>query len=207
VADSPNASAYRKKVTDQETASVWQSLSFGANYKAAYCLAVCPAGEDVIGPFLENRGEFVAETLKPLQKKVETIYVVPNSDAEDHVRRVFPHKTSKRVNGVRPTSIEGFISGMHIIFQAGQSKGIAATYHFEFRGISEATCTVVIRDQTLTVKPGIHGESDCAVTADAATWLGFLRKERSIVWAIIRGQVKVKGPLRLLNDFGRCFPS
>ena len=28
---------------------MWQSLSYGANYRAAYCLAVCPAGEDVIG--------------------------------------------------------------------------------------------------------------------------------------------------------------
>jgi Fe-S-cluster-containing hydrogenase component 2 len=207
VVESSDTKAYRKKVTDQETASVWQSLSFGANYKAAYCLAVCPAGEDVIGPFLDNRGEFVADTLKPLQKKVETIYVVANSDAEEHVKRVFPHKTSKRVNGVRPTSIEGFISGMPIIFQAGQSKGIAATYHFRFRGTSDATCTVVIRDQSLTVQKGVHGEADCAVTSDAATWLGFLRKERSIVWAIIRGKVKVKGRIRLLNDFGRCFPS
>jgi Fe-S-cluster-containing hydrogenase component 2 len=207
VVDSPNKLAYRQKVTDQETASVWQSLSFGANYKAAYCLAVCPAGEDVIGPFLDNRGEFVAETVKPLQKKIETIYVVPKSDAEEHVKKTFPHKKAKPVNGVRPTSIEGFIGGMPIIFQRGQSKGINATYHFTFHGISSAICTVNIRDQKLEVLDGLHGTPDCAVTADAATWLGFLRKERSIVWAIIRGKVNVKGPTRLLNDFGRCFPS
>ena len=36
---------YRKKVSDPESASMWQSLSFGANYKAAYCLSVCPAAE------------------------------------------------------------------------------------------------------------------------------------------------------------------
>ena len=34
---------------------MWQSLSFGANYKAAYCLSVCPAGEDVIGPYLTDK--------------------------------------------------------------------------------------------------------------------------------------------------------
>src|SRR5919206_4774499 len=37
VADSKGARDYRRRVTDSETASMWQSLSFGANYKAAYC--------------------------------------------------------------------------------------------------------------------------------------------------------------------------
>ncbi len=49
IADSKNARDYRKRVSDPETVSMWQSLSFKSNYKAAYCLAVCPAGEDVIG--------------------------------------------------------------------------------------------------------------------------------------------------------------
>ena len=58
IADSKNALDYRKKVADTESASMWQSLSFGANYKAAYCLSVCPAGEEVIGPFLTNKAEY-----------------------------------------------------------------------------------------------------------------------------------------------------
>lgn len=44
IADSKDALDYRKKVADTESASMWQSLSFGANYKAAYCLCLCPAG-------------------------------------------------------------------------------------------------------------------------------------------------------------------
>jgi hypothetical protein len=58
IADSRSSRDYRRKVSDPESASMWQSLSFGANYKAAYCLAVCPAGEEVIGPFLTDRPEF-----------------------------------------------------------------------------------------------------------------------------------------------------
>ena len=50
VADASSAADYRSRVSDSESASMWQSLSFGANYKAAYCMAVCPAGEDVIAP-------------------------------------------------------------------------------------------------------------------------------------------------------------
>src|SRR3954471_20819571 len=59
IADSKSAHDYRKRVSGAETVSMWQSLSFGANYKAAYCMAVCPAGEDVIAPFLTNRKQFL----------------------------------------------------------------------------------------------------------------------------------------------------
>lgn len=52
IADSEDALDYRSRASEPETASMWQSLSHGANYKSAYCMAVCPAGEDVIGPYL-----------------------------------------------------------------------------------------------------------------------------------------------------------
>jgi NAD-dependent dihydropyrimidine dehydrogenase PreA subunit len=207
VADSRDALDYRSKVTDVETVSMWQSLSFGANYKAAYCLAVCPAGEDVIGPFLNDRPTFLKEIVKPLQDKEETVYVVPQSDAEDFVRKRFPHKTAKQVAGVRPTSVAGFVSGMKIIFQSGKAKGVNATYHFSFFGKETLDVTVTIKDQMLAVTPGLVGAADCSVRADSATWLGFIRKEKSIVWAVITGKVKISGRRRLMGEFARCFPS
>ncbi|MFO1008376.1 MAG: SCP2 sterol-binding domain-containing protein [Planctomycetaceae bacterium] len=207
IAESRSAIDYRHKVNDQESASMWQSLAFGPNYKAAYCLAVCPAGEDVIQPFLDNRTEFVAETLRPLQQKAETIYVVPQSDAEAYVVRKFPHKKVKRVNGLRPSTIAGFIAALPLVFQPGQSKGLGAVYHFSFHGAETVDATVTIRNQLLGVQSGRVGEADCYVRADAATWLGFLRKEKSIVWAIICRRLKVRGPLSLLTRFGQCFPS
>lgn len=207
VVESDNALDYNRRVTDQETASMWQSLSFGPNYKAAYCLAVCPAGEDVIAPFLADRSGFLLEQVKPLQQKKETIYVVPESDAEEYVARKFPHKTAKRVAGVRPASIQGFLAGMKIVFQAGRAKGLDAVYHFTFTGAETPQATVTIRDQRLEVQEGLHGTPDCAITADAKTWLGFLRKEKSIVWALLTRRVKVRGKFSLLPAFGRCFPS
>src|SRR5271165_5730122 len=69
VVESRNALDYRRRVSDSETSSVWQSLGFGPNYKAAYCMAVCPAGDDVIGPFLADRKEFLAKVVNPLQQK------------------------------------------------------------------------------------------------------------------------------------------
>ena len=77
---------------------MWQSLSFKANYKAAYCLAVCPAGEDVIEPYLEDRKGFMDLVLKPLQAKRETLYVLPNSAAKEHAEKRYPHKPVKVVD-------------------------------------------------------------------------------------------------------------
>jgi Fe-S-cluster-containing hydrogenase component 2 len=98
IADSDDAADFRSRVTDSENASMWQSLSFKANYKAAYCLAVCPAGEDVIEPYLDDRKAFMDRVLRPLQEKRETLYVLPNSAAKEHAERRYPHKPVKVVD-------------------------------------------------------------------------------------------------------------
>src|SRR3954465_12086235 len=207
IADSKNARDYRKKVSGAETVSMWQSLSFGANYKAAYCLAVCPAGEDVIAPFLANRKQFLDDVVRPLQNKPETVYVVPNSDAEEYVARRFPHKRLKRVgNSLRPNSIEVFLSGMPNVFQPGKAAGLNATFHFTFTGQEQRQATVVIKDQKMSVEEGHVGQPDLEVTADSHTWIGFLRKEKNVVWALLRRKIRLDGPLKLLVSFGKCFP-
>jgi Fe-S-cluster-containing hydrogenase component 2 len=103
VADSSDGEDFRSRVTDAENASMWQSLSFKPNYKAAYCIAVCPAGEDVIEPYLDDRKEFMDRVLKPLQDKRETLYVLPNSAAKAYAEKRFPHKPLRIVN----SGIEG----------------------------------------------------------------------------------------------------
>lgn len=208
VADSKSALDYRQKVSDPETVSMWQSLSFGANYKAAYCMSVCPAGEDVISPFLTDRKQFLEEVVRPLQNKAETVYVIPNSDAEVHVARRFPHKKIKGVtNGLRPTSIQGFLRGLPLAFQRGHSEGLDATYHFTFTGEEEQKATVTIRNKTVQVLDGHLGRADVRVAADSRTWLKFLAREEHIVWALLRRKIRLKGSPKLLLAFGGCFPS
>jgi ferredoxin len=208
VADSRNAADYRRRVSDPESASMWQSLSMGANYKAAYCLAVCPAGEDVIAPYLTNKAEYVQAAVRPLQEKQETVYVVPGSDAEDYVVRRFPNKTTKRVgNGLRPPSIRRFLRGLPLTFQRDQSEGLDATYHFTFTGDENVQATVVIRDKTVHVSEGHQDSPSLRVTADSRWWLGFLAKDRSLLWGLLRRRLRLKGSPRLLLAFGRCFPS
>ena len=208
VADSGSAREYRRRVADPETSSMWQSLSFGANYKAAYCMAVCPAGEDVIGPWLADRKQHMEDVVRPLQHKEETVYVVPGSDAEEYVPKRFPHKRMKRVgNGIRPQSIAGFVVGMPLAFQRGRSEGLDATYHFTFTGAEARDVTVVIRDRTIEVTDGHAGRPDLRVVADSRTWLAMLAGDVGVVSALLRRRIRLHGSPRLLRAFARCFPS
>jgi Fe-S-cluster-containing hydrogenase component 2 len=208
IADSKSAQDYRQHVTDAESASMWQSLSYGANYKAAYCLAVCPAGEDVIGPYLSAKAKHLQDVVRPLQEKEETVYVVAGSDAETYVARRFPKKKIKRVgNGLRPRSIEFFLEGLSRTFQRDQAAGLDATYHFTFTGHEPRQATIVIRDQTVTVSEGLVGAAGLGVTVDSQWWLGFLAKERNLLWGLVRRKLRLRGSPRLLQAFGKCFPS
>ncbi len=208
VVESKGAEDYRRKVTESESASLWQSLSFGPNYKSAYCMAVCPAGEDVIGPFLEKREEFLKDVVRPLQNKKETVYVVAGSDAESFVTRRFPHKKVKRVhNGLRVRTIRAFLDGLPLTFQRQKAEGLNATFHFTFTGEERSMATVNIRNSSLHIQDGHQGTADFHLIADGGTWLGFLAKERNLLWALLRRKIRFQGSPRFLLAFGRCFPS
>jgi len=208
VVSSKDVRSYRKKVNDPESVSMWQSLSYGICNKSSYCMAVCPAGEEVIGAYLDHRAEYLAEVVKPLQSKEETIYVVPGSDAETHVVQHFPHKSIRRIgNGLRPSSVRGFLQSLPIVFQRGQSDGIDSTYHFTFTGAEECIATVVIRNKSIEVMEGHVGTADMHLTADSRTWVAFLAKEKNLLGALLRRKIRVKGSPRLMKQFARCFPS
>jgi len=209
VVESKDRADYRRRVGDTDSASMWQSLSFGANYKAAYCVAVCPAGEDVLPPYLESKKGWKNDVLDPLVQKEETLYVLRNSDARDHAERRFPHKPTKYVHSkLRPTSVWSFFRGAPLSFQRGRAKDIERTvYQFEFTGREQAKMTFVVDGGTLETAEGWVGEPDLRVTADADTWLHFLAGERNPVWAMMTRKIRLEGPVALLKQFGRCFAS
>ncbi|HEY5911883.1 MAG TPA: SCP2 sterol-binding domain-containing protein [Verrucomicrobiae bacterium] len=208
IADSRNGLDYRRRVKESESVSTWQSLGFGPNYKAAYCMAVCPAGEDVIGPFLASKKGFVDDVVRPLQAKQEPVYVVPGSDAEAHVQKRYPHKSVRHVhNSLRPRSIAALLNGMPHSFQRQAAGTLDATYHFTFTGKETTEATVVIRSGTIAVEHGLKGQPNLHVIAEAETWLGFLAKERNLVWALVTRRIRIKGNPKWLLAFSRCFPS
>jgi ferredoxin len=208
IADSKHKLDYRQRIKDSETVSMWQSLAFGANYKAAYCMAVCPAGEDVIGPYLASKKLFADDVMRPLQAKHEPVYVVHGSDAEAHVQKRYPHKTIRLVRGLlRPRNIASLLFGMPVSFQRQAAGKLEATYHFVFTGKESAEATVTIRDGQIAVENGLRGQPSIKVTADSETWLGFLAGERNLLWALLTRRIRLQGNPKWLLAFKRCFPS
>lgn len=208
VAESRDGKDYRRRVKDSESVSIWQSLSFGANYKAAYCMAVCPAGEDVIGPYLASKKDFADDVMRPLQAKREPVYVVRGSDAEAHVQKRYLHKTVRHVHhSLRPRTIASLLSGMPLTFQRHAAGKLDATCHFVFTGNEPAEATVTIRAGTVTVENGLCGQPNIKVIADSETWLGFLAGERNLVWSLLTRRIRLQGNPKWLLAFKRCFPS
>ncbi|MBI4828405.1 MAG: SCP2 sterol-binding domain-containing protein [Nitrospinae bacterium] len=207
VVESRGAADYRRRVSDQETVTMWQSLSHGSLSMCDYCVAVCPAGEANLPFYHHDKGAYVREVVQPLQERRETVYAVPGSDAEAYAAARFPHKQVKRVSpGIRPASVASFIWAMPLTFQPGRAAGLDAVYHLIFTGDEHHRVTVTIRNQTLETRPGLEGEPDLIMTADSATWLAFLAKEKSIAAALLTLKIRIKGDPRLLAAFGRCFP-
>ena len=208
IADSKNALDYRKRVADPESASMWQSLSFGANYKAAYCLASARLGRMSSAPISPTRPGICGKSFVRCRRRKRR----STSSPARTPRSMWPAASrTRRSNGSAtacgPGSIQRFLSGLPLTFQPGKAAKLNAVYHFTFTGKEEKQATVTIRDGTLQVQDGHQGEADLRVTADSETWLGFLAKERSLLWALLRRRIRIKGSPKLLVAFGKCFPS
>jgi putative sterol carrier protein len=109
-------------------------------------------------------------------------------------------------NGLRPRSVNAFVVGPPLTFQREASRGLAATYHFQFTGAERRALTIDIRDRRLTVREGRHGHPDLRVRADTGTWFAVLAGERSLLAALLLGRIRLRGSPQLLSAFGRCFP-
>jgi hypothetical protein len=179
---------------------MWQSLSFGANYKAAYCMAVCPAGEDVLPLYHQDKKQYVDDIVRPLTDKSEPVYVRKDTYAEKTARR-FPNKEIRHVhNPTRPGSIDGFLGGLRLVFNPLKAKGESAILQFQFTGNDERMATISIQNGRLEVQEGPAHNADLKITVDAETWLKIVNEEITPVFPVLTGKLKLKGnPLVLLK--------
>lgn len=207
VVEARSRADYRRRVSDSETVAMWQGLTYGVSNKCSYCMAVCPAGEEIIGDYLDDKKGFNRAVVQPLKDRQETVYVVPGSDGEAHVKKRFPHKRLKQVgSGLRPRTIAGFIEVLPRLFNREQAAGFQATYHFTFTGREPLEATVVIDDRTIAVSDGHVGQADLRLRADSDTWLSFLAKEQNLLAAMLLGRIRVSGSPKLMQRFAACFP-
>jgi Fe-S-cluster-containing hydrogenase component 2 len=208
VADSKDKHDYRTRVDEGETVAMWQSLSFKPNYKAAYCVSVCPAGEDVITPYLDDRIAFSEKYVTPLQQSTEKVYVLPNSDAEEVVRTRFKSKTPKQVRWtVGAKDIFSFLFNITLTFQRRKAGKLNATYHLHLSGDMPLQATITIAQRRIEIEFGIKGSADLNIHTSAETWMQFLDAGFSLEQSLKDGHIELEGPSDLLFQLADCFPT
>lgn len=195
---------YRSQFRDSETVSMWQSLTFGYSYKCSYCMAVCPAGSDVIVDYMPDKKAYFERTVDPLIQKKEPVYLLAGTRAEVAVKKN-PSKEARYVRTpIRPTSIAGFLMGVRLAFNPEKAKGVHMTIRFMFTGKEEVAATVTIDGENIDVRRGTQGKADLVVYADSEAWIKFLNKEMSLLKAIFSRKLKVKGNPLLMKKFQDC---
>jgi ferredoxin len=174
LAASGDVSTYRAKFREPETLSWWQSLSFGPNYKSAYCQAVCPAGEDVIGPYLADRKRWRDDVVLPLVHLKEPVYVASGTPAEQAAKR----KKAKHVRYIdfQPdvSTAANFRLGILHRFDSSRAVGAAVRIEFDF---PDGRVSVVIENGRISVSTEPLAESDAVVTCGDQHYIRLLHPQ------------------------------
>jgi len=168
-----DASAYRAKFRDGETLSMVQSLAFEPTYKSAYCMAVCPAGEDVIGPYLADKAQYREKVLLPLRAHPEPVYVQSGSHAEQTAARN-PAKQVRYLD-FRPdvSTIANFALGLRHMFTPNESLPGRLRIAFRF---PDGTVLADVDNGRLTTGPGDELPVDATVACDARDYIRILHR-------------------------------
>ncbi|MEL6894301.1 MAG: 4Fe-4S ferredoxin, partial [Actinomycetota bacterium] len=172
IAAAGDADAYRSKFSYDETRSMWQSLGFGPNYKAAYCMAVCPAGDDVIGAYMADKQAWRREVVEPFKDKVEPVYVASGSRAERVARRN-PNKRLRYIDyRVDVSTPDNFELGLRHRFEARRAGGVTCSVAFEFP--SGSIRVAVVNDDGLSIGDPTDETPDCVVRLAGADYIAVI---------------------------------
>lgn len=201
---SGNVKKYRSKFTDGETATKWQSITYGHFYRCSYCMAVCPAGSEPLKFYESDKEGYVQNVVKPLKEKREPVYVIAETAAEEKALKNINKSVRYVKNKIRPSSIETFLEGIPLLFNPKKAEGLDLILHFDFSGTEQMQATVSISGSTVTVQEGFNGKADLRVIANSETWVGILNEEISPIRALLKGKLRLKGNPSILGKFKNC---
>jgi hypothetical protein len=168
-----DVSIYNAKFNHGETVSMLQSLAFGPTYKSAYCMAVCPAGEDVIAPYLDDKAKYREEVLLPLRRYPEPVYVQSGTHAEQTASRN-PAKQVRYLD-FKPdvSTVANFAVGLRHMFAPAGSLPARLRVAFRF---PDGGLLASVEDDRLTTGPGDGQPVDATVACDAPDYIRILHR-------------------------------
>ncbi len=177
IAEVPDATTYRTKMRESETLSVWQSLGFGPQYKSGYCMAVCPAGDEVVGRYNGNRASYRESTVKPLKEKREPVYVRAGSRGERVATRN-PNKDVRYVDfRAGLATVDNFLVGLRHMFDSAKAASLRPlNLRFRFIGVNVREVAVSVDDGHLSIDDIFDGMPDATITGNDDQWITVLNR-------------------------------
>ena len=207
IADAEDAEDYDKRVSHGETVSMWQSLSFKPSYKAAYCLSVCPAGTDVLGPYVDDKIEYRKEFLDPLLAKEETVFVLEDSDAAESVPKRFPHKQVKPVDWtIESDNPFAFLFGLTLTFQRRKARGLDTSIHLTITGEQAMDAALAVSENRLAVDFSAPEAPAAHLSIGWEDLRGLFRGQVELEKLMEKGLAQLEGDEESLNRILACFP-
>ncbi len=207
VVEAEDADDYDKRVTPGESVSMWQSLSFKPGYKAAYCLSVCPAGSDVLGPFIEDRVEYRKRILDPLLAKAETVYVLKGSDAEESIPQRLKSKEVKLVDyNISSDDPFSFLFGLTLTFQRRKARGLDATLALVIEDKGPLPATIRVRQSRVEVEFQAPEKADAELRLTWETLRRIFRDGMTVEEAVANCGATPTGDVATAQAIRRCFP-
>lgn len=170
-------SAFRAKFRDDETSVFLQAISFEPNYKSAYCMTVCPAGDENVGGYLADPQKHREEVLMPLRTYPEPVYVTSGTRSEERARRN-PHKWV-RYNDFKPdqSNPNNFAVGLRHMFKPQAPETPRRVVAFRF---PDGTVTAVIDKGKLNTTTEEWTETvDATVVSEAGNYITILHKHHT----------------------------
>ncbi|MGK2742088.1 SCP2 sterol-binding domain-containing protein [Tepidicaulis sp. LMO-SS28] len=207
VVEAKDAEDYDRRVPPGESVSMWQSLSFKPGYKAAYCVSVCPAGSDVLGPFIEDRSAYRERILGPLLAKTETIFVLEGSDAEETVPARFKNKQLKRVDwSITADNPFSFLFGLTLTFQRRKARGLDASLHLVIEDQGPLHAGITVRNRRVEIGFAASETPDTVLTLSWQTLLDIFEGKEDLADAVKTGTARIEGDEETVFAIRACFP-
>jgi ferredoxin/putative sterol carrier protein len=216
---------FEKRWTDVEIAALWQSLAFRVEYRCFNCVATCPAEiHDAFHADRETRRRYLDETLKPLThtRRVEEQQFVIDTPRARATHGIPPGEWRTPADPAAPASkvvrlvslgrirtqdVDAMMRNMPQYFRSDEARGLDFTTRLDLTGRGGGAWTMRIAGGRCEVRPGTSAAADLAIRCPATLFLEIHRGERSPLWAMLTGRLRLGGRRRLFLHFPRLFPT
>ena len=211
--------------------SAWANFIFGPNKvhgKTLVAEIYRPASEALTNPFFqETAADILDATRQAGRELVESLSVstatmarIKQPMTDDPAafleignlvwrtciaEGITPREFGKLGGMPRPDSISTYIEMMKLGFNARQANGLEAKIQFNFRGETQGSCFLTIKDGSISGQPGNAIEPGLTVDTTFEVWMDIITGKADGQQMFMEQKYTAKGDVALLMQLGQLF--